>query len=920
MARLIVTPARGLDTTHAPVELPEGSCVHCVDWDFKFGEAKPRPDMAQLRESMSSRAGAVQYPSGYVQLIPVDLPTSERVLLSIEPDPSNAGQRRIRVIRGLAFEGDESGVGFPHVSQSDELVNLDDLSGYIPIQRGTVEWVLGGPYLYLVNAWPKPGSAYSMPVRIDLRTLRGNVLETLADNPEEGWPAARHICLYNESPVVANTLIDPNKIYFADAPTGDGLFTFADDVYASAPGSSIHGVQRLVTLNGKLYFVTDRAWFMSRGLPATNDWGIEKVLDMGTLDPETVKVVEVAGGDGWIHFLGSDGVPYRTSGDFHSLEAIGQRSPALPTSPVEKTMRKYRTRSSIASNIKREAWDSEGAWTEDRVHLQAAEYDDKMNGVRIYDDDVDLGYGQDIGDLEWRVPDPGYTRLEPRPVSWIALWHKLRSSKTLKVDTIRIFGRVNNQDGDANTIFLKIMEAPEPGTAGAFFFEDDDGDASAEVSSGSEQVIDFDVRDEFGEPRVFEAATDYYFYFRTSKEGEKYWVLLGFTGYQSEDSDLFTAEWYDSPVDHDCTDALTPNPAPLGIMKISLIGREYGSSGIAEIGSGHWLSVDAGSNWDTLVVDCEIPEENASIEIRITERGHSRRVIGTLPGSYPLAAVLGSLTTDLKWAVELTQSDPKNQVTPVLRGVYLTQGPTIGVENFPAAEVWDGRYMILAKRNPDVAESHDMDFLSLLGRTYGMTRSGLDRDAIVFFPTGQIALWEKFGAVAACVMSDKLSRQRLVCADRQEVTGRTLDDFTVLLEDRRDPNFRAAVPRFVSGPMFVNAGLVGRVQMLTMLYENISGVGASYIRVLVAHDGYCDDLEFTSDGAPGLRTKVLRVGMNVGRWVMFALGFKLGGGTLIPEQAPLDFHAMTADILGLGYRIGANEGAAPTVPNQNQET
>jgi hypothetical protein len=385
--------------------------------------------------------------------------------------------------------------------------------------------------------------------------------------------------------------------------------------------------------------------------------------------------------------------------------------------------------------------------------------------------------------------------------------------------------------------------------------------------------------------------------------------MIEFTSWQSGNSDLFDAIWYDSPVDHDCTDALDPNPAPLGILKVSLFGRKYRNSGIAEIGSGHWLSVDSGSNWDTLVVDCEVPEENASIEISITERGHNERVIGTLPGSYPLATVLSGLTTDLKWGVKLIQSDPL--VTPVLRGVYLTQGSAIGVENFPTAEVWDGRYMILAKRNPDVAESHDMDFLGLFGRTYGMTRGGLDRDAIVFFPTGQIALWEKFGAVAACIMSDKLSRQRLVCADRQEVTGRTLDDFTVLLEDRREPGFRAAVPRFVSGPMFANAGLVGRVQMLTMLYENIHGVGASYIRALVAHDGYCDDLVFTSDGVSGLRTKVLRVGMNVGRWVMFALGFKLGAGSLIPEQAPLDFHAMTADILGLGYRIGANEGAAP---------
>jgi len=300
------------------------------------------------------------------------------------------------------------------------------------------------------------------------------------------------------------------------------------------------------------------------------------------------------------------------------------------------------------------------------------------------------------------------------------------------------------------------------------------------------------------------------------------------------------------------------------------------------------------------------------------EPGGAVHIVGTEMGSYPLAAVLKDLTGSFKWSVVMT-SDSGRTNTPLLTGVYLTQRPIVGNEDLPVAEVWDGRYMIFAKRN-DVAESHDMDFLSLLGRTYGMARSGLDRDAIVFFPTGQIALWEKFGAVAACVMSDKLSRQRLVCADRQEVTGRVLDDFTVLLEDRRDPNFRAAVPRFVSGPMFVNAGLVGRVQMLTMLYENISGVGASYIRVLVAHDGYLDDLEFTSDGAPGLRTKVLRVGMNVGRWVMFALGFKLGAGSLIPEQAPLDFHAMTADILGLGYRVGANEGAAPVDITRGQGT
>jgi hypothetical protein len=278
--------------------------------------------------------------------------------------------------------------------------------------------------------------------------------------------------------------------------------------------------------------------------------------------------------------------------------------------------------------------------------------------------------------------------------------------------------------------------------------------------------------------------------------------------------------------------------------------------------------------------------------------------------------VLKDMSADtLQWSVILETENTAQ--SPVLRGIYLTQQPPRGAGEFPRAEVWDGRYMILAKRN-DVAESHDMDFLSLLGRTYGMTRSGLDRDAIVFFPTGQIALWEKFGAVAACVMSDKLSRQRLVCADRQEVTGRTLDDFTVLLEDRREPGFRAVVPRFVSGPMFVNAGMVGRVQMLTMLYENISGVGASHVRVLVAHDGYLDDLEFTSDGAPGLRTKVLRVGMNVGRWVMFALGFQLGAGSLIPEQAPLDFHAMTADILGLGYRIGANEGVSPVDRTQGE--
>ena len=87
MARLIVSPARGLDTSHAPVDLPEGSCVHCVDWDFKFGEAKPRPDMAQLRESALARAGAVQYSSGLIQMIPVVLPSGARVILSIEPDP-----------------------------------------------------------------------------------------------------------------------------------------------------------------------------------------------------------------------------------------------------------------------------------------------------------------------------------------------------------------------------------------------------------------------------------------------------------------------------------------------------------------------------------------------------------------------------------------------------------------------------------------------------------------------------------------------------------------------------------------------------------------------------------------------------------------------------------------------------------------
>lgn len=384
----------GTDDTHNPRDLPVGYGTRCWDVDLRSGIYEPRPGPARfvLNSGGSESTPVKRYP---MLFLPVDLPSGQTALLTVEPDVRNNGGFNGPVFyKKLHFEGEMGEGSMPQFdSLHDRIIVLNRESGDVHACQVTepCEAAAYGNKLYVCNLNDPRWSAFAT-AEIDLRDLKASheVIST--------WPKARHICMSPDGyPVFLDVYArGPLSVETSDQPlsfTGDPTFGAN---YDELPGGAGDRNMRGIFHQNGLFIFQKRSCFVLWGPPP--EWEHELVLNsMGTLSPSSVVSIGQ-----YIYFLGNDGVVKRMTGEKGVVENVGAYTPD-GRSPIETSLKGYYTKpSGEAGTVSYDGVGFSACPTHDSVVVEP-------DSVRLARNTAIAGEGfESAGGTErWRViPDP----------------------------------------------------------------------------------------------------------------------------------------------------------------------------------------------------------------------------------------------------------------------------------------------------------------------------------------------------------------------------------------------------------------------------------------------------------------------------------------------------------------------------------
>ena len=942
---------KGVVNFAAPL-VPEGAGVLCRDVDLHEGTFRARPDIIRFaKEDANQTAGSRRfrpYPTG---MAVVTLPSGDSALFVVEPfEESGKRYTQVKVFKGLTFE---SADGSSQPTLPEPIVVMDTSSGVRISGQAVepVEFVTAGNYLYLVN-FGHPDCAAFATYRIDLHSLQGSYQEFGA--PGSRAPAAAHGCIYHGFFAAANirTSFDlgdhrqfPLRVEFSDAPLGDGQFKWNGSdkdtdgdyndkgarYYYDVPAHSGDSITKVVELGGNLIAFTGHGAFAGSGVPGQT-FSFERILSLGCLDPETVKLVERPGEKGYIYFLGSDGLPKRVDGTPHMVENVGALEDGR--SPVELTMRKY-VAGAFLVGTRRVEWmrqydfsrcaiqEYSVEWRKSKQTL--LEFHDTLTRIVTPYEGVKLGiYGHHDwndegsdkhnswtavpvnGDGKWLYQTfhadvttcfyEGWAFAEEWSWNLIRLYLKNESNKAVRV-------RVQLRNNVSGIEWEGEPDAPIPANhTGAWFvfrptaaYRDvfslhfnsavwrlhvfcPDSDASGvslnyQAVSGSDYPRGDLYAGEGGGGVLIGDAR-----FNVGMSG--YLGYMGYAGRHPQPTEPpLCKEWKGEGVLVSEVVTLAEGEE-FGLLQVAVDKqKDLGGDAVVEL----YVSnpPPGGSNW----VD----------------------VTDALPNVY-VQRYLPLAQRTLQWRVTLKTTKP--WLTPTLSAVSLNIIADFGtLSHIPSAVVWDNRYCLMLKRNPDVPESYDTPVVGHEARNGDIEL----RDMMVFDGAGW-SVWEAVGAMMAAAMKDTVGRPRLLMIDGEAEgrllsypSGAVIDPGFVRLTTfgvrlARDLSWRPPWPRFISGAIPLGDGLdAGRIHEINALARNEVGIPSADLYISATAEGNAYWVAHTLTVRCGTNYFGFkdRAALCVGRMAQLALGF----GSRTRPQKPLEVAVLAVVVESLGPRF-----------------
>lgn len=797
-ARLLVSFERGQDDTHPSRLLPSGMGVACYDADLRGGDLAARPDPKMIADATSGKIVPpptgeplwTRWPGVGMAVLPRPDGTHALILCgSYEPEvPGCAKYALVYAAEGIHFEGDKAGaLSPPHYKK---LTMLKGENGVTPI------WIQGeepvsfftiGHKLYVLNAGfpfypnpprqpPQPGPLHAT-LEIDGRSLRGRYLTD--------WPRARCGAVYYGSPALGGLWNDDQlTIQVADPLDESGNYVFGT-YYDRIPGDPGDMIMQMLVYNHALYVWTRRSVWAYFGTP--DNWEKEQILDVGTLCPETVKVVAGKSGRPLIYFLGSDGVPRIMDGTPGHCEAVGQYADD-GLCPVQNSLREHVIQPSASYGV--ESWNSQYDW--ERCNLgENMEIDGSSVRLKMVDaQDYEEEYCETFLLGEW---------------AFIPWWHGAEIWQTFSVQA----GHPFTNGVFCSAITIQVVQTPNrPGIyrlrlSLAKHLGDSQPNSAHTVLAYKEVNVTLSPGEVDPENVTF--TFDSPVTLQVDDEGEP----LGVPVYYRFWVDLREV----TPIGGNPTrePRYLYNRGLAPEQDAYLRGRRYGSGkhtdfyfrahfkyyfGAATMYSqtvqpgtiSRWVS----ANWVN-----DVPEHTEFFF-------HVKNELGDWVEVKSSGDIISFLKTSewVQFRVRLARNVYHPVFTPVLYSVflhYLTAGDFLDT---PTAVEWDGRYCLMLARK-DAARTRDM----------------------AVFDRGAWSWWRGVGATRAAVLPDAKARPRLVyadwtkCARRNEPTA-TACRVLCLLEDERDLSYRPANLEFQTGDLVMAGGDVGRLRGIRVLHTD----------------------------------------------------------------------------------------------------
>jgi hypothetical protein len=785
---------KGQDDTHNPRDLPIGFGTRCWDIDLRSGIYEPRPGPSRF--AMNSGGSATMAVKRYPMLfLPVDLPSGQTALLTVEPQASGAGSFNSPVFyKKLHFEGESGEGSLPQFdSLHDRAVVLNRESHYPHACQVTesCEAAAYGNKLYVCNLNDPRWSAFAT-VEIDLRDLKASheVIST--------WPKARHICM---SPSGYPVFLDvyargPLSVEASDQPLSfTGAPTFGANYDEIPGGAGDRNMKGIFHQNGLVIF-QKRSCFVLWGPPP--EWEHELVLNsIGTLSPSSVVSIGQ-----YIYFLSNDGVVKRMTGEKGVVENVGAYTPD-GRSPIENSLKGYYTKPSGEA----------GTVSYDGVGFGACPTHDY---VVVGPDDVRLarntavageGFEGTGGNERWRlVPDPEDNKNCSQSFSTPV------GDPTWGSGFVLPDGNVPGDDDYAVGFYVRKR-------GGA------DGDYTLRVQIATDvEDADDDTLEILGEATVVINLTGDWL------NPVPHWVNFRLADAIEIDQEALT------PVHVRAIIRVIAWPLAGGDVEWRVQstgyarGKNYDPDGMT--GQAAWFRArfcDYVSTSGYLGNTDHVADARWKIaNIVGTTPEDTTMVLQCNPGSGWVdiddGAGLVPLTSDptyVNWRVAMTTT--RKSRTPLLTGLFLHHyvGGNAGDE--PFAVNWDGRYCLSLLRR----DSYKRDLFVWDNEAWSIWRA--DRAGTEFDESG--------GFHWLAVIPDDSNRQRLVFYDPEQHIG---NGYVNCLLFGYDPLYahgwrRIPVPQFISREMMIAGGMAGKVKESYFRYTDLGMTGT--IRKGLAFNG-----------------------------------------------------------------------------------